>query len=57
MGAAGGEWGAGVLGTGDYFILLPRILWCVVRGVSFARAFPPREANMLLIILRGSLTD
>ena len=42
----GGRWRVGgVLGTGDYFILLPRICWCVVRGVSFARAFPPREAS------------
>jgi|MDSY01.1.fsa_nt_gb hypothetical protein len=30
-------WGIGI---GDSFILLPMILWC---GVSFARAFPPRE--------------
>mgnify|MGYP004287654893 CR=1 FL=1 len=29
-------------GIGDFFVLLPRILWC---EVPFARAFPPREAR------------
>jgi hypothetical protein len=28
----------------DYYILLPRILWCGV-SLALARAFPPREAS------------